>query len=107
MNPGIARKVFGKVDPKNPKTLIVDTHEIDYKRQITVYVPAQHKADAAAPDGTPVEISALTLASVVEQLIAADPNAPKFSFVAPSAALQHIKSYMGGGVYMRSVEAAQ
>ena len=36
LNPGIARKVFGKVDPKNPKTLIVDTHEIDYKRQITV-----------------------------------------------------------------------
>ena len=24
-NPGIARKVFGKVDPKNPKTLIVET----------------------------------------------------------------------------------
>src|SRR5436309_14469516 len=23
-NPGIARKVFGKVDPKNPKTLIVE-----------------------------------------------------------------------------------
>lgn len=65
------------------------------------------QADAAAPDGTPVEISALTLASVVEQLIAADPNAPKFSFVAPSAALQHIKSYMGGGVYMRPVETAQ
>ena len=29
LNPGIARKVFGKVDPKNPKTLIVETHEID------------------------------------------------------------------------------
>src|SRR5205807_9663061 len=43
-NPGIARKVFGKVDPKNPKTLIVETHTIDYKRQITVYIPAQYKA---------------------------------------------------------------
>ena len=27
-NPGIARKVFGKVDPKNPKTLIVETHTL-------------------------------------------------------------------------------
>src|SRR3982751_2423093 len=25
-NPGIARKVFGKIDPNNPKTLIVETH---------------------------------------------------------------------------------
>ena len=48
-NPGIARKVFGKVDPKNPKTLIVDTHEIDYKRKITVYVPAQYKPGTPAP----------------------------------------------------------
>src|SRR6202162_3483616 len=48
-NPGIARKVFGKVDPKNPKTLIVETHNIDYKRQITVYIPAQYKAGSEAP----------------------------------------------------------
>jgi enterochelin esterase-like enzyme len=48
-NPGIARKKFGTVDPKNPKTLIVDTHEIDYKRQITVYIPAQHKPGTEAP----------------------------------------------------------
>jgi len=48
-NPGIARKKFGTVDPRNPKTLIVDTHEIDYKRQITVYIPAQHKPGTAAP----------------------------------------------------------
>src|SRR5260221_13127407 len=26
LNPGIARKEFGKADPKNPKTLIVETH---------------------------------------------------------------------------------
>ena len=38
-NPGIARKEFGKVDPTNPKTLIVETHPIDYKRAITVYIP--------------------------------------------------------------------
>src|ERR1041385_6617992 len=48
-NPGIARKVFGKVDPKNPKTLIVETHNIDYKRQITVYIPAQYKVGSEAP----------------------------------------------------------
>ena len=32
-NPGIARNEFGKVDPSNPKTLIVETHTIDYKRK--------------------------------------------------------------------------
>jgi enterochelin esterase-like enzyme len=48
-NPGIARKAFGTVDPKNPKTLIVETHDIDYKRQITVYIPAQYVAGTAAP----------------------------------------------------------
>src|ERR1700689_1230885 len=39
-NPGIARKEFGTVDPNNPKTLIVATHTIDYKRNITAYIPA-------------------------------------------------------------------
>ena len=48
-NPGIARKVFGKVDPKNPKTLIVETHEIDYKRAIGVYIPAGYKEGTEAP----------------------------------------------------------
>src|SRR5438445_8589664 len=48
-NPGIARKQFGKVDPNNPKTLIVETHTIDYKRKITVYIPAQYKAGGEAP----------------------------------------------------------
>ena len=49
LNPGIARKVFGTVDPNNPRTLIVETHEIDYQRQITVYIPTQHKAGTEAP----------------------------------------------------------
>jgi iron(III)-enterobactin esterase len=49
LNPGIARKEFGKVDPNNPKTLIVETHNIDYKRTITVYIPAQYKPGTAAP----------------------------------------------------------
>ena len=48
-NPGIARKVFGKVDPKNPKTLIVETHVIDYKRKVGVYIPAQCKEGTEAP----------------------------------------------------------
>src|SRR4051812_45173917 len=43
-NPGIARDEFGKVDPSNPKTLIVETHNIDYNRKITVYIPSQYKA---------------------------------------------------------------
>src|SRR3984893_6383994 len=60
-NPGIARKVFGKVDPNNPKTLIVETHNIDYKRQITVYIPAQYKAGREEPfmvrhDGANMEL---------------------------------------------------
>jgi len=48
-NPGIARKAFGKNDPNNPKTLIVETHPIDYRRKITVYIPAQSKPGDAAP----------------------------------------------------------
>ncbi|MCA8990058.1 MAG: esterase family protein [Planctomycetaceae bacterium] len=48
-NPGIARNEFGTVDPQNPKTLFVDTHEIDYVRQITVYIPAQHQRGEEAP----------------------------------------------------------
>lgn len=48
-NPGIARKVFGTVDPKNYKTLIVETHEIDYKRTITVYIPAGYKEGTELP----------------------------------------------------------
>ncbi len=49
LNPGIARDVFGTVDPDNPKTLIVETYEIDYQRQITVYVPAQYQPGCEAP----------------------------------------------------------
>ena len=48
-NPGIARDEFGTVDPHNPKTLIVTTHPIDYKRTITVYIPAQYVAGSTAP----------------------------------------------------------
>ncbi|MES1167391.1 MAG: hypothetical protein ABUL68_05250, partial [Pseudomonadota bacterium] len=59
-NPGIARDVpFGTVDPANPKTVIVETHPIDYKRTVTVYIPAQYVPGTAAPfivthDGPPL-----------------------------------------------------
>jgi enterochelin esterase-like enzyme len=49
LNPGIARNEFGTADPTNPKTLIVQTHSVDYKRKVTVYVPAQYKPGTAAP----------------------------------------------------------
>ncbi|MEO6755277.1 MAG: alpha/beta hydrolase-fold protein [Chthoniobacteraceae bacterium] len=73
-NPGIAREVFGTVDPKNPKTLIVETHPIDYKRTVTVYVPAQYATGTAAPfivahDG-PRGKPDLTLPHVLDNLIA-------------------------------------
>ncbi|MBA63252.1 MAG: esterase [Planctomycetaceae bacterium] len=72
-NPGIARETFGTVDPTNPKTLIVDTHEIDYKRQITVYIPAQHKKRSRAPfmichDG-PKGKPNMTLPHILDNLI--------------------------------------
>ena len=74
LNPGIARKVFGTVDPNNPKTLIVDTHEIDYQRQITVYIPAQYEPGTAAPfmvchDG-PKGKPDMTLPRILDNLIA-------------------------------------
>jgi enterochelin esterase family protein len=73
-NPGIARNVFGKVDPNNPKTLIVETHEIDYTRQITVYIPAQYIAGTEAPfmvshDG-PKGRPNMTLPHILDNLIA-------------------------------------
>src|SRR3954451_14466710 len=74
LNPGIARKQFGKVDPNNPKTLIVETHTIDYKRQITVYIPAQYVAGSAAPfmvihDG-PTGKPNMQLPQILDNLIA-------------------------------------
>lgn len=74
LNPGIARKVFGTVDPQNPKTLIVETHTIDYQRPITVYVPAQYQPGDAAPfmvvhDG-PKGKPDPTLPNILDNLIA-------------------------------------
>lgn len=74
-NPGIARDVLGTLDPKNPKTLIVETHPIDYKRTITVYVPAQYKPGTAAPfivthDGPGMGKPDMNLAHILDNLIA-------------------------------------
>ena len=74
LNPGIAREVFGTVDPANPKTLIVETHEIDYQRQITVYVPAQYVPGSEAPfmvihDG-PKGKPNMTVPHILDNLIA-------------------------------------
>jgi enterochelin esterase family protein len=49
LNPGIARKEFGKVDPSNHRTLIVETYAMDYTRQITVYVPANLNRSTEIP----------------------------------------------------------
>ncbi|MEM0924584.1 MAG: esterase family protein, partial [Planctomycetota bacterium] len=48
-NPGIARKELGTVDPNNPRTLIVETHPVDYERQITVYIPRQYEQGTESP----------------------------------------------------------
>ena len=87
-NPGIARKVFGKVDPNNPKTLIVETHTIDYKRQITVYIPAQYKEGTEAPfmvvhDGPPGRPMAMP---ILDNLIAQKRIPPIIAIWSPTAA---------------------
>ena len=74
-NPGIARNVFGTPDPKNPKTLIVDIHNIDYKRTITIYIPAQYVPGTAAPllvthDGPGLGQPDMNTASILDNLIA-------------------------------------
>ena len=72
-NPGIARDVFWMVDPGNPRTLIVETHPIDYLRTVTVYVPAQYVPGAPAPfivthDGPQLGRGDLNLAHVLDNL---------------------------------------
>src|SRR5204862_5556791 len=72
-NPGIARNVFGTVDPNNPRTLIVETHPIDYKRTITVYVPAQYVPGTPAPfmvthDGPQMGRADMNLPHVLDNL---------------------------------------
>ncbi len=73
--PGIARDVFGTVDPNNPKTLIVETHPQPYQRTITVYIPAQYTRGKKAPfivthDGPKFGKPDTTLPRVLDNLIA-------------------------------------
>jgi enterochelin esterase family protein len=73
-NPGIARDVFGTVDPHNPKTLIVETHPIDFVRTITVYIPAQYVPGTPAPfivthDGPQMGKPSMDLPHVLDNLI--------------------------------------
>ena len=73
--PGVAREVFGTVDPGNPKTLIVETHTRPWQRAITVYIPAQLKRGNRAPfivvhDGPKMGEPDATLPRVLDNLIA-------------------------------------
>jgi iron(III)-enterobactin esterase len=73
--PGIARDVFGTVDPNNPKTLIVDTRAQPWTRAITVYIPAQYKKGRKAPsiiahDGPKLGDFDTTLTRALDNLIA-------------------------------------
>jgi enterochelin esterase family protein len=73
--PGIARDVFGVVDPNNPRTLIVKTHAEPWQRAITVYIPAQYKRHTKAPlivvnDGPKLGDPDMLLAHVLDNLIA-------------------------------------
>jgi enterochelin esterase-like enzyme len=73
--PGIARDVFGTVDPKNPKTLIVDTHPQPYQRTITVYIPRQYRRGTPSPfivthDGPKLNEPDTTLPHILDNLIA-------------------------------------
>ena len=65
-------------------------------------------ANEAAQPETPLEVTALSLQSVVEQLSAeGGPTADTFSFIAPQASLDHQGSYLGKGIYWREVENAE
>ena len=73
--PGIARKVFGTVDPNNPKTLIVETHPAPYRRTVTVYIPSQYVPGAEAPfmvthDGPGMGRPDTTLPRILDNMIA-------------------------------------
>jgi enterochelin esterase-like enzyme len=71
--PGIARDGVG-LDPKNPRTLIVETHAQPWERAITVYVPAQYRRGTKAPlivinDGPKLGDPDMLLPHVLDNLI--------------------------------------
>jgi enterochelin esterase-like enzyme len=74
--PGIARDDFGdaKLDPGNPKTLVVKTHAESWDRTITVYIPTQYKKGTEAPlivvnDGPTFGSPDVDLTNVLDNLI--------------------------------------
>jgi len=72
--PGIARDVFGSVDPNNPRTLLVETHAQPWQRAITVYTPRQLKSGRPAPflvvhDGPKVGEPDMTLPRILDNMI--------------------------------------
>lgn len=72
---GVARDVFGTVNPNNPRTLLVETHAQPWARAITVYVPAQYDKETRAPfivvhDGPKLGEPDMTLPHVLDNLIA-------------------------------------
>lgn len=73
--PGIARNVFGTIDPNNPKTLIVETHPAPYLRTVTVYIPSQYVPGTAAPfivthDGPRMGSPEMSLPHILDNMIA-------------------------------------
>ena len=72
--PGIAPDASGRVDPKNPKTMILKTHAQPWQRAITVYIPAQYKSGTEAPllvvhDGPKLGSPDTDFAHVLDNLI--------------------------------------
>jgi enterochelin esterase family protein len=73
--PGIARNVFGTVDPNNPKTLVVETHAQPYTRTITVYIPSQYVSGTEAPfmvthDGPQLGRVDMSMPHILDNIIA-------------------------------------
>jgi enterochelin esterase family protein len=73
--PGIARNIFGTVDPNNPKTLVVETHPQPYTRTITVYIPGQYVPGTEAPfmvthDGPQPGRADMSLPHILDNMIA-------------------------------------
>eukprot|EP00316_Scyphosphaera_apsteinii_P013265 CAMPEP_0119330974 /NCGR_PEP_ID=MMETSP1333-20130426/79433_1 /TAXON_ID=418940 /ORGANISM="Scyphosphaera apsteinii, Strain RCC1455" /LENGTH=209 /DNA_ID=CAMNT_0007340461 /DNA_START=94 /DNA_END=723 /DNA_ORIENTATION=+ len=65
---------------------------------------AVKQAREADGDGSDLEIVGLSLPSVVEHLSSIADDRPTFTFVAPTRSTDHIREYVGNGVYARVVE---
>ena len=89
----LRRDAEGDDDGKDPKVPLFVSH-------------ADCAAAISTAPGGPLEIDVvLSLQSYVEELAGLDdPTAGEFAFVPPSAALQHVASYVGQGFYMRKVD---